>query len=310
MFGCTCGFAHPLGCYAGSFAHSSAASDQGVLAGVSTHMPMGAPFSRPVDSTSHAMVLVSTAAQGPVPRSVVLHDTRYDLPQPERLSVPSLQVTFARGSSPPRVEEVCEVMEAREQKQFDCSFDPATSADARRSLPSVALAGGPAAFRLPTAPETALPLSEGFTSAGIAGGLPGGLRGGPHAGTFFVNPSANHSAPMLLLEMRHDAPGKEVSAPPVQTHAQIQEAQEPACHNDPNDSDEIGSPLKGIYEVETVLNVRETVNGKREFLIKWKGWGPSWNNWEPGCPVAAGRAGFGYVGYEGRACGGGEAAPP
>lgn len=242
---------------------------------------MGAPFSRPVDSTSHAMVLVSTAAQGPVPRSVVLHDTRYDLPQPERLSVPSLQVTFARGSSPPRVEEVCEVMEAREQKQFDCSFDPATSADARRSLPSVALAGGPAAFRLPTAPETALPLSEGFTSAGIAGGLPGGLRGGPHAGTFFVNPSANHSAPMLLLEMRHDAPGKEVSAPPVQTHAQIQEAQEPACHNDPNDSDEIGSPLKGIYEVETVLNVRETVNGKREFLIKWKGWGPSWNNWEP-----------------------------
>ena len=27
--------------------------------------------------------------------------------------------------------------------------------------------------------------------------------------------------------------------------------------------------------------MRETVNGKREFLIKWKGWGPSWNNWEP-----------------------------
>ena len=27
--------------------------------------------------------------------------------------------------------------------------------------------------------------------------------------------------------------------------------------------------------------MRETADGKREFLIKWKGWGPSWNNWEP-----------------------------
>ena len=34
-------------------------------------------------------------------------------------------------------------------------------------------------------------------------------------------------------------------------------------------------------EVQTLLSVRETADGKREFLIKWKGWGPSWNNWEP-----------------------------
>ena len=42
-----------------------------------------------------------------------------------------------------------------------------------------------------------------------------------------------------------------------------------------------GAPLQGIYEVESVLDVRHTADGKREFLIKWRGWGPLWNNWEP-----------------------------
>lgn len=42
-----------------------------------------------------------------------------------------------------------------------------------------------------------------------------------------------------------------------------------------------GAPLQDIYEVETVLAMRQTENGKREFLIRWKGWGPTWNNWEP-----------------------------
>lgn len=40
-------------------------------------------------------------------------------------------------------------------------------------------------------------------------------------------------------------------------------------------------PLKDIYEVEAVLDMRITAEGNREFLIKWRGWGPSWNNWEP-----------------------------
>ena len=42
-----------------------------------------------------------------------------------------------------------------------------------------------------------------------------------------------------------------------------------------------GAPLQDIYEVETVLDMRLTDEGKREFLIKWRGWGPTWNNWEP-----------------------------
>ena len=42
-----------------------------------------------------------------------------------------------------------------------------------------------------------------------------------------------------------------------------------------------GAPLQDIYEVETVLAMRQAENEKREFLIKWKGWGPKWNNWEP-----------------------------
>ena len=55
-----------------------------------------------------------------------------------------------------------------------------------------------------------------------------------------------------------------------------------AMSQEDHDSDDsVGSPLKGIYEVETLLDMRETAGGEREFLIKWKGWGPSWNNWEP-----------------------------
>ena len=40
-------------------------------------------------------------------------------------------------------------------------------------------------------------------------------------------------------------------------------------------------PLADVYEVEKVLDVRATHDGGREFLIKWKGWGARWNNWEP-----------------------------
>jgi len=42
-----------------------------------------------------------------------------------------------------------------------------------------------------------------------------------------------------------------------------------------------GAPLQDIYEVEKVLAVRHGEGGKREFLLKWKGWGHAWNNWEP-----------------------------
>jgi len=39
--------------------------------------------------------------------------------------------------------------------------------------------------------------------------------------------------------------------------------------------------LEGIYKVDTVLDVRQAADDKREFLIKWKGWGHRWNTWEP-----------------------------
>ena len=39
--------------------------------------------------------------------------------------------------------------------------------------------------------------------------------------------------------------------------------------------------LPDVYEVDKVLDMRLAEGGKREFLIKWRGWGPKWNNWEP-----------------------------
>ena len=44
----------------------------------------------------------------------------------------------------------------------------------------------------------------------------------------------------------------------------------------------VGSPaLPDVYEVDKVLDMRVAEDGHREFLVKWKGWGPKWNNWEP-----------------------------
>ena len=37
---------------------------------------------------------------------------------------------------------------------------------------------------------------------------------------------------------------------------------------DDDSDDSVGSPLKGIYEVETLLDMRETAGGEREFLIR------------------------------------------
>jgi hypothetical protein len=106
---------------------------------------------------------------------------------------------------------------------------------------------------------------------------------------------AQPSSGMLLLEMRTPiepgAPDLVQSKPIANTpetavepagnrvsgHNHVAQASvESKAETPPN-----GAPLQDIYEVETVLAMRQTENGKREFLIKWKGWGPTWNNWEP-----------------------------
>uniref|UniRef100_A0A1I8BG95 Chromo domain-containing protein n=1 Tax=Meloidogyne hapla TaxID=6305 RepID=A0A1I8BG95_MELHA len=35
------------------------------------------------------------------------------------------------------------------------------------------------------------------------------------------------------------------------------------------------------YKVESILERKVTKNGRERFLIKWKGFGPEWNSWEP-----------------------------
>lgn len=53
-------------------------------------------------------------------------------------------------------------------------------------------------------------------------------------------------------------------------------------NEDKMDGESIGLPaLPDVYEVDKVLDMRLVKGNRREFLIKWKGWGPKWNNWEP-----------------------------
>ena len=142
---------------------------------------------------------------------------------------------------------------------------PLPGADSARALP------------LLTSPVT-LATSAGFPSGEVL--LEGLLSQTSSADPFATDVSAgieHASAPTLLLEMRQSARDE---GAPEKTPKQNPVAKPHEYYESPDD-DPVGAPLKGIYEVETLLDMRETADGKREFLIKWKGWGPSWNNWEP-----------------------------
>ena len=80
------------------------------------------------------------------------------------------------------------------------------------------------------------------------------------------------------LELPQTQSAVQCMVPPEKQHQP--EAQKEITGEDTSDA--IGlPPLPDVYEVEKVLDMRTTADGKREFLIKWTGWGPSWNNWEP-----------------------------
>ena len=90
---------------------------------------------------------------------------------------------------------------------------------------------------------------------------------------------------MLLLQSCASGgggrPAEVVQAPPTESAVQREDMTADVTTGPNEDPERAGSPLKDIYEVEALLDVRETDDKKREFLIKWRGWGPKWNNWEP-----------------------------
>lgn len=85
---------------------------------------------------------------------------------------------------------------------------------------------------------------------------------------------------MLRLEML----GQEGDDQPIVRGAPTESVVQPedVATGPREDYEGAGSPpLKDIYEVEAVLDMRVADDNKREFLIKWRGWGAKWNNWEP-----------------------------
>ena len=210
------------------------------------------------NSTSHTMVVGTKTPQAS--RPIVLHEAVHLSPTAP-LSAPD-NTTFVRIiDSSQRFEELYDMPPFPQHQQV--SADPnglPPCADAERALPSLA---SPAA----------LPPS--------AGGDSGGLHQGRSTSSGSLFPQGcsdvpSGDPPTLLLEMRRDVQDEKA---PIEKAPMQKPAVKPHEFYDSDDS--VRSPLKGIYEVETLLSVRETADGKREFLIKWKGWGPSWNNWEP-----------------------------
>ena len=83
---------------------------------------------------------------------------------------------------------------------------------------------------------------------------------------------------MLLVEMHalegDGHPVETLQGAPTKSVVLREDATADVYADDPKeDHEDAGSPLKDIYEVEAVLDMRETDDKKREFLIKWRGWG-------------------------------------
>jgi hypothetical protein len=212
------------------------------------------------DSTSHTMVVGIKTPQAS--RPIVVHEAVHLSPTAP-LSAPD-DTNFVRIDSPPRFEELCDTPPFSQHQQVSAGpNDLPPCADAERALPSLA---SPVA--LPT----------GLSSGGDSGELEGLSTS---SGGLFPHVCSNVPSgdpPTLLLEMRRNVQDEKA---PIEKAPMRNPAVMSQQHEFYDSDDSVGAPLKGIYEVETLLNVRETADGKREFLIKWKGWGPSWNNWEP-----------------------------
>ena len=210
------------------------------------------------NSTSHTMVVGTKTPQAS--RPIVVHEAVHLSPTAPPTAPDD--TTFVRIDSPPRFEELYDTPPFPQHQQVSAGPNGLPPcADAERALPSLA---SPVA--LPT----------GLSSGGDSGELEGLSTS---SGGLFPHVCSNVPSgdpPTLLLEMRRDVEDEKA---PIEKAPMQKPAVKPHEFYDSDDS--VGSPLKGIYEVETILNVRETADGKREFLIKWKGWGASWNNWEP-----------------------------
>ena len=234
------------------FANPQPAAQSGVSARMEESLPR--------DSTSHTMVVGTKTPQAS--RPIVLHEAVHLSPTAP-LSAPD-NTTFVRIiDSSPRFEELYDMPPFPQHQQVSAGQNGLPPcADAERALPSLA-----SPVTLPT------DLSVGGDSGGLHQGR------STSSGSLFPQGCSDVPSgdpPTLLLEMRRDVQDKKA---PIEKAPMQKPAVKPHEFYDSDDS--VGSPLKGIYEVETILNVRETADGKREFLIKWKGWGPSWNNWEP-----------------------------
>ena len=231
------------------FANPQPAAQSGVSARVEESLSR--------DSASHTMVVGTKTPQAS--RPIVVHEAVHLSPTAPP-SAPD-NTTFVRIDSPPRFEELYDTPPFPQHQQVSAGPNGLPPcADAERALPSLA---SPAA----------LPPS--------AGGDSGGLHQGRSTSSGSLFPQGcsdvpSGDPPTLLLEMRRDVQDKKA---PIEKAPMQKPAVKPHEFYDSDDS--VGSPLKGIYEVETILNVRETADGKREFLIKWKGWGGAWNNYEP-----------------------------
>ena len=62
--------------------------------------------------------------------------------------------------------------------------------------------------------------------------------------------------------------------PPGQESSSEEEGEEESSSEEEGEEEE-------VYEVEDILDRREAVDGSYEYLIRWRGYSPDWDSWEP-----------------------------
>ena len=106
---------------------------------------------------------------------------------------------------------------------------------------------------------------------------------GPATGTEIQRPADDRVASNMDVDMEAPVSGEPALENPLAAQPAVKPSE--AVEVDEEAVEEESESDGDTYEVHAIINSRTTSDGTVEYLIKWRGWGPQHNTWEPACNI-------------------------